>query len=337
MNTIAHDRLPIGDLLAGCTPGRVQSVGRMQVLPLLGDAADAPTVTVPTELRIGTSGYGTLTFANPAPTVGLVPCHLALIVDRSAQDHAMPRAALVEPSGRLTFDAAMCVQQTQSGLIPEGPQSLAVLPLGLRAAASASSDADGYSRLWPAVQRFNASSGLAETGNLVLFLKHFALELERFVAEFECVPDQVGAVVLLDGELAGIERAPSPDYWSAMWEPLIRFCYGAEAIRSGSPDPAAPPPTRTALTLPTGGGDGAAAGDPYDVLAEALRAADAEEQRRAERALAERTGEVVATAREQTYAGVTVGRAEGERLVGAYAVGADRPIYASLTARSFGG
>lgn len=335
MTTLAHDTLPIGDLLADCTLGRVQSVGRMQVLPLLGDTVDAPTVTVPTDLWIGTSGYGTLTFVNHSPHVALVPCHLAVLVERGAQDHAMPRAALVEPSGELAFDAAMCVQQTQSGLIPAGPQPLAVLPLTLRAAASASADADGYSRLWPAVQRFNASAGLAETGNLVLFTKHYALELERFVAEFECVPDQVGAVVLLDGEVAGIERAPSRAYWSAMWAPLIRFCYGAEAIRHGLHDPADPPPSRTVLALP--GGDGAAAGDPYDVLAEALRAADAEEQRRAEAALGAGADEVVTTTREVAHAGVTVGRAEGEGWVGAYAVGADRPIYASLTARSFGG
>ncbi|MET7299375.1 DUF6569 family protein [Embleya sp. NPDC005575] len=335
MNTLTHAPLPIGDLLAGCTLGRVQSVGRMQVLPLLGDTCDAPAVTLPTDLWIGTSGYGTLTFVNHTPNVALVPCHLAVIVEHSAQDHAMPRAALVEPSDRLAFDAAMCVQQTQSGLITEAAQPLAVLPLALRAAASASADADGYSRLWPAVQRFNASSGLAETGNLVLFLKHFAVELERFVAEFECVEDQVGAVVLLDGEIAGIERAPSRAYWSAMWEPLIRFCYGAEAVRYGLHDPGDPPPSRTVLNLP--GGDGAAAGDPYDVLAEALRAADAEEQRRAERTLDDAGAHPVAPAPEHTHAGVTVGRVESERFVGAYAMGGDRPVYASLTARSFGG
>lgn len=335
MNTLAHDALPIGDLLTGCTLGRVQSVGRMQVLPLLGDTCDAPAVTLPTELWIGTSGYGTLTFVNHTPNVALVPCHLAVIVEQSAQDHAMPRAAMVEPSGRLAFDAAMCVQQTQPGLIPEAPRPLAVLPLALRAAASASADADGYSRLWSAVQRFNVSSGLAETGNLALFLKHFALELERFVAEFECVDEQVGAVVLLDGEIAGIERAPSRAYWSAMWEPLIRFCYGAEALRYGLHDAGDPPPSRTVLSLP--GGDGAAAGDPYDVLAEALRVADAEERRRAEYTLDAAGAQVVTVTPEHTAAGVTVGRARSERLVGAYAVGGDRPIYASLTARSFGG
>jgi hypothetical protein len=55
--------------------------------------------------------------------------------------------------------------------------------------------------------------------------------LDEFVAEFECVPRQIGAIILVDDQVVGVERAPSHAYWQSVWPCLIRECYGSLAIR----------------------------------------------------------------------------------------------------------
>ncbi|NUU24020.1 MAG: hypothetical protein HOV68_21340, partial [Streptomycetaceae bacterium] len=279
----AAEQATVADLLSGARPGRVQSVGRMQVLPLL--AGDAPTADLgdPAGLAISTDAYGTLVFRNTRTGPTLVPSHLAVMVSQAAQDHAMPRATLIDAGAELRYDAAMCIQETQGGLISSGRHRLAVLPPALREAACELPAQPGYNRLWPAVSRFNESASVGGSANLVRFMKHFATELDQFVAEFEPVDDQIGAVVLLDGEIVGVERAPSTAYWDALWEPLIRFCYGAEAVRREAAGTPVGLGTRVPLDLPTppAGDDGA---DVLALLAEAVGAANTREQTAVEEA-----------------------------------------------------
>lgn len=324
----AAESATVGELLSGTRSGPVQSVGRMQVLPLL--AGDAPTADLgdPGVLGISTDNYGTLLFHNEGDGLVLVPSHLAVMVSQAAQDHAMPRAALVGAGERRSYGAAMCIQQTQGGLIKAGRHRLAVLPPALREAASELPAEPGYDRLWPAVGRFKDSAGLPGASNLVQFMKHFSAELDLFVAEFESVEDQIGAVVLMDGQVLGIERAPSREYWNALWEPLIRFCYGAEAVRREAAGVPADAGTRVPLTAPAG--DGA---DPFTVLAEALRAANAGEQSLVEAAADAAGADSVVVGVDETASDVAVGTVLGDRLVGAYALAGDTPVYASLTAR----
>ena len=56
-------------------------------------------------------------------------------------------------------------------------------------------------------------------------------KLSEFVAQFECLPKQTGAIVLIDDKVVGVEIAPNPEYWAEVWEPLIRACYGSETVR----------------------------------------------------------------------------------------------------------
>lgn len=319
----------VGDLLAGVRPGGVQSAGRMQVLPLL--AGDAPTADFgdPSGLGIWTESYGTLRFRNETAGPVLVPSHLAVIVAQAAQDHAMPRAALVAAGGERSYGEAMCIQQTQGGLIRPGRHRLAVLPPSLREAASDLPVEPEFNRLWPAVSRFKDSAQVRGSADLVQFLKLFATELDQFVAEFECVDDQIGAVVLMDNRVVGVERAPSHTYWQALWEPLIRFCYGAEAVRREAAGVPADPGGRVPLTT-SRGGDGP---DVFALLTAAVRDANAREQALAEDAAAAVGAVSVLVGVDEEDAGIAVGTVVGDALVGAYALAGDTPVYASLTAR----
>ena len=260
----------ISDLVRDCIPGRIQSVGPMQVVPLVSDFSD-DRFAPPTEARIGTSGYGNLVVANPADRPLLVPAGAAYMVAQKAQNHALPSVGCVPKLGARTFDTAVCVQQSQGGYIAEGAHELMLLPAALRRAAHAARLETSFQRLWPAIGEFNAAAGLEKAGgHLEKFFEKFRAELDHFVAEFEPVPKQVGAVVLVNGVVAGVERTPSADYFRAVWRPLIRECYGSMALveaRKGTP---AVPRTRVPLR--------AAAN--LDDLEAALVEAEAEECRR---------------------------------------------------------
>jgi len=54
--------------------------------------------------------------------------------------------------------------------------------------------------------------------------------LDEFIGQFEIVPNQVGAIILLNGQVAGIERSPNYEFWKELWKPLIRECYGSASL-----------------------------------------------------------------------------------------------------------
>jgi hypothetical protein len=321
--------MTIAELLAGCELGPVQSVGRMQIVPLLaGQAAATGGFVAPPMCRTATSAYGTLVFDNPHEQPLLVPCHAGFVVRQAAQDHAMAHAALVAGKSRAAFDTALCLQETQGGTIAAAEHAMVILPFPLREPALAVRDQRGYRRLWPAVRAFNADVGLRAVADLAVFLGHFARELDRFVAEFESLDGQVGAVVLADGRVLGVERAPSVAYWETLWAPLLRGCYGAELIRRQRiGGPARPPATRVPL-------DTAEVGS-LEELAAALDAADRAELRLIHDHIAEleRLPLKADDAGGRHMDGARLETVRGWRFVGQLLRRGGRVVYASLVAR----
>lgn len=239
--------ITVEDILASRSIGRMQSVGPMQVIPILGEDDDT---FAPPEVEAGTSNYGQVFVRNRQGRDTIIPPGSTWIVSRAVQDHAIGGGALVPAKSERKIDKAMCVQQSQPGLIKVGEHPLQILPAGLRVKALELRGESEYSRLWTHISEFKARYGLRGSGNLVDFLKSFAKELDEFVAEFELVPGQLGAIVLVDGRIVGIEVAPSTAYWEKVWNPLIRLCYGALALESirnaGRP---VPPITRAPLEV----------------------------------------------------------------------------------------
>tara|TARA_B100000609_G_scaffold199683_1_gene206436 strand:+ start:15085 stop:16158 length:1074 start_codon:yes stop_codon:yes gene_type:complete len=223
------DALTIGDLLHGTQPGSMQSVGLMQVIPLTSTLEDDRFIS-PMEANVWTEGYGQLSFENPSSQTLLIPTHTGFIVKQKAQDHAMAHAGLIGPKKQKLYKTAMCVQATQGGMISKGPHKMMILPHSLREKALHVRKETNYDKLWQDISQFNDKNGQQEVGDLVLFTNAFKEQLDQFVAEFECVPDQVGAIILLAGQVVGIERAPSVQYWRSIWSALIRECYGSKAI-----------------------------------------------------------------------------------------------------------
>jgi hypothetical protein len=225
----------------------MQSVGHMGVIPILDDGGQDESFAPP-DLDIGTSDYGTVNVRNRSsdqPTI--VPTGAGWVVDQAAQDHAVPGAKFVKAGGRASIDTAMCIQSGQGGYISNADHAFLVLPAPLRAKALSMRKEKGYSRLWDDIGKFNGSLGANNAGHLEYFLQTFASELDQFVAQFELVPGQVGAVILLDGRVVGVERAPNIAFWEKVWHPLIRVCYGALAIKARKKLGDTPPKHRVPL------------------------------------------------------------------------------------------
>lgn len=231
--------LNIAEILRGMEPGRLQTVGVMQVLPLRGDSDlyDEDIISPADEEKrtlMSTNDYGSMDFDNPTDKVLLVPCHVGYVTSQKAQDHAMSHTGMVGKNARKRFNSAMCIQQTQGGYINAGQHKMMILPHALRESALDKRHRSEYGKLWSEISKFNMSMGVKGGGNghLEYFLKEFEKELDEFVAEFECVSKQCGAIILINGQVVGVERAPNPRFWRDIWEPLIRECYGSLAIQA---------------------------------------------------------------------------------------------------------
>ncbi len=223
--------LTIKEILRGCEVGRIQTVGVMQVIPLtLEEDLQDDRFENPDVVRVSTSHYGTMNFSNPSSKPILLPSHAGYVVKQAAQDHAMSTAGIVPPKSRAAWDNAMCIQASQGGYVREDVHKMMILPLALRHTALSKRGERGYSKLWRSIGSFSQASGIGNSENLVNYMQRFAEEMDQFIAEFELVDNQVGAIILINGNVAGIERAPSSSYWKSVWEPLVRVCYGSAAI-----------------------------------------------------------------------------------------------------------
>ncbi len=316
--------ITLAEVLRGANPGRIQSVGYMQVIPLLSDLSDGRFVSPPqVNAGVSTSDYGTISFENPQAAMLIVPCHTGYVVKEAAQDHAMAHAGLVKR--RRSFDTAMCIQQTQGGLIESGIYQMMILPFALREPALNVRTEKNYDKLWGAIGTFNAQMGIQGASHLEFFLRQFQKELDQFVAEFECVPGQVGAIVLVDEQVVGIERAPSHAYWESVWPCLIRECYGSLALQVSRLKGETPPPPSTRIPLPE-------EIPSLEELADAVEQIAEEEDRRTKDAVRELLEEELTLTVDDDLGGITVETVTPARFVGQVICDGERVVYASILA-----
>lgn len=316
----------VGDAMHGCTPGRIQSVGYMQVIPLVSELSDDRFVSpVEGEAQVFTTHYGTLGFRNPGDRVLIVPCHAGYVVKQAAQDHAMAHAGVVESAGERSFDTAMCIQQSQGGLIQRGAYRMLILPHALRETALEVRTVKSHNKLWAAIALFNQELGAPSHGHLEYFLKRFQKELDEFVAEFECVPRQIGAIILVDDQVVGVERAPSHAYWQSVWPCLIRECYGSLAIRVAQlkSEHAAVPAWRTPLPDEI---------NSLDELESAIAEIAHQEDERTKAIVRELLDEPLPLTRDESEAGLTIETVQPGRFTGQVIRDGERIVYASLPA-----
>jgi hypothetical protein len=243
--------ITISELLRGCEIGYPQTCGYMSVIPLISELTDS-RFTVPSRLHTSTLTYGTLEVHNPLKEgIGIMPFGGAVFVKQAAQNHAVGKAIPVKAGTTVMDDAAACIQSTQGGTIRKGENPISILPWLLKEPMFLVRNTKSYNKLWPAIGEFNKTLGLSSSGHLELYLERFKKELDEFIAEFEVVHNQVGAIVLLHGDVVGVERAPNYEFWKDVWTPLIRECYGSLVLqyRRKYGDSPVPPKIRRPLNI----------------------------------------------------------------------------------------
>jgi hypothetical protein len=241
--------ITIKDILKGTKPGRMQTVGYMQIIPLVSDLVD-DNFAMPNTAEIGTAGYGSMVVKNTDSEFPMIlPFGAGFIVKQAAQDHATPSAKVIKKNQQITINNAACIQESQGGHIKKGQHEMTILPWSIKEMALETKEKEKYDKLWPAIRQFNTSLGLMDRGHLEDFVKKFKDDLDEFLGQFEVVHKQVGAIILMNGIVAGIERAPNYRYWKELWAPLIREGYGSLAVQYAKKFGDVPPPPKTRVPL----------------------------------------------------------------------------------------
>lgn len=225
--------LTVEQILRGCGMGRLQAAGQMAVVPILRDGAEDSEFASPENINASTRDYGSVRVRNTADRPTIVPTGSAWVVDQAAQDHAVGSGALLKAGQSRSLNNARCIQESQGGLIRADEYPLTILPVGIRSKALAIRKEQDYSALWPVIAQFQSQYGIRGASNLIRFLQKFEAEMDQFIAQFEIVPNQVGAIIMVAGHVVGVEVAPSVKFWEAIWTPLIRVSYGSLAIKAG--------------------------------------------------------------------------------------------------------
>jgi len=223
--------ITIKDILKGTTVGNMQTVGIMQVIPLLSDIEFDGFVSPEENCEFSNNNYGNMQFKNNNTETMIIPAHVAYLTSQEAQDHGLPHAGLVKGKGSTSYNTAACVQESQGGYVRGGNHKFTIMPFSIREIALSKRSEHSYNKLWPAIRSFNQTLGLRGHGHLEYFFKQFDQELEQFVAEFETVHKQVGAIIIINGKVAGVERAPNYKYWKQLWKELVRGCYASYALQ----------------------------------------------------------------------------------------------------------
>jgi hypothetical protein len=223
----------------------IQVVGNMTVVPLVSAQEFSARMGEVDEVHLNKDpDYGVLEFKNESGQVGIVMQGACIISKQPAQDRTVPRAQILK--GKKTGSIGVfCVQSDQGGHFDaagvraervEGEAPFKILPPTLRTLAvmrsKAEHDSSSYSRMWDDIKAYSQFAlGQVNRAHLHDMYDKLKKELDEFVAQFEPVPNQLGAIVMINQEVVAVDIMPTHRSWRIMWRTFIRDSYGLEALR----------------------------------------------------------------------------------------------------------
>ena len=215
-------------LLKGYKPGTPQRCGIMSLIPILTDKPYQEVGAVGEISLYKDPAYQTMEFKNDSSKITIIPHGFMFLTAEHAQDRVVPSAHLAK-AGAITRVDVDCLQPSQGGHLQPGLKEWRLLPSALKLAAWSHAGDNQYDSLWNDMRAYLSNAGVSG-GELIMFYKHFQKDLDEFVAQFEPVKNQVGAIIMFGNEVAGIEVTPNYEIWKEMWKPLVRDSYGADAL-----------------------------------------------------------------------------------------------------------
>jgi len=233
-------KIDIQELLKGMNPLKdengnivVQSINNMQIVCLTTeDEYNIDKFGNPLSLLADTRrGYGHLTVHNEESKPVIMLPQATYLTKYAAQDHASVKAAYVPSSSYRDLDDACCVESSQGGQIETGKAvKRTVLPYYLRETALSHVGEDSYNKIWGDITNFNSTVSAGNRAHIADYYDKHNKKLEQFIAHFEKPRKCIGAIVLVDGEIIAIDKFPSFNYTSQVWDMLVRDCYGSIAV-----------------------------------------------------------------------------------------------------------
>lgn len=236
------DIMQIQEILKGFTIDRknIQSVGNMTVMPITSDVEFTNVANINEVNLQKDSDYNRLQFQNSSGQIGIA-IQGWMIMDKTqrAQDRTIPYAHLVKAANSKLIPAN-CVQHSQGGhfnISNVDHNTFMILPPSLRSLAlkkSSYREAE-TGALWSSLRTWAKGVDCDNNGLIMFYSKHED-RLDQFIAQFEPVEKQLGAVVLINDVLIAIDIMPKYDSWRRVWRAFIRDSYGAEAVRVAEKD-----------------------------------------------------------------------------------------------------
>lgn len=221
------------ELLRGLEARQPQVVGNMTVIPLIAQETEYNKVGSVNDIYLDRDiSYDTLVMASESNEPTIMPGGYTLVTKEAAQDRAVASKTLLPAKKKAVQVNAFCVQSSQPGHMQSRNrqmQKFRMLPATVRTAAYHNRHTRNYSALWQTLGAYNSSVGVGGDF-LKSFFEKFQQQLDEFVAEFELVDHQRGAIIMINNKVYGIEISPNPIAWAAQWETLVRDCYGSEAV-----------------------------------------------------------------------------------------------------------
>lgn len=215
--------MQIKEMLKQKQLGNPQAVGNMVVVPILSETENHSLSTDMAVVITRDEDYERLTLRNDGDKTTVTPVGSMFMTNDKKQDRLIKSAQVFDPSEERQVNV-FCVQSGGGDHHDKGVSNLSVAPKTIRQVGYNKRDESEYNAAWPEVEKFTGSSS-----DLHRFYDLHKKELDEFVMQFENVPKQVGAVVLINGEVVGFEFFGNYGSWGNFWRKYVRDCWGAEA------------------------------------------------------------------------------------------------------------
>ena len=232
--------MKIIELLKELKFGKPQAAGNMIVVPLTSKKENKDVSEDMIFFVSRDDDYSNLTLRNDGDRPVIVPQGTSYITDQKAQDRCVLKGTILNPRQAKTVDVS-CIESGQGGHISTGTDDYTFIAAAIRNSALNKSDtgSHSYEVLWEDVSEYKKKLNLDGRAHMTDFYKHFKKDLDEFVAQFETVENQLGAIVFINNEIVGIEVYPNYTAWRKVWRKLLRDSYGADAISMIKKDKAA--------------------------------------------------------------------------------------------------
>lgn len=223
--------MQLRNYLQGFEPRQPQIALNMAIIPLVNAEIIYEGIAGAENIRLAhDTSYDSLHLEPIEAKLTIVPNGFTYLTKEKAQDRAVAEVGVFNHTHKVR---AYCVQSSQGGHMKQArapERTVRLLPMIIRQYAhQIKPQKGGYSSLWHKLREMNQQMGV-NGDYLVSFFNKFTQELNEFVAQFEPIPHQRGAITIINDRVVGVDILPSPKSFLAIWEILIRDCYGSSAL-----------------------------------------------------------------------------------------------------------